>query len=260
MTSSYLIYILVILLGLTVGSFLNVLILRFDELKTIWKVRSHCMKCKKEIRWYDLVPFFSYLVLKGKCRDCKKPISYQYPIIEALSAIVFVLIYFYFGLIWPALLLAIVSSILIVIAVYDVIHMEIPDILTYLGIAFALGYVFLSLSLSESLTLEGLIPYGYAILTAGGFLGFLVIVSKEKWMGSGDILLGVLMGVLLGMPNVLVALFSAFVLGSVVGLILIASRKKGLKDAVPFGPFLIAGTFVALFWGEKLIGWYLGIF
>ena len=91
-------------------------------------------------------------------------------------------------------------------------------------------------------------------------MGFLVLASRQKWMGAGDILLGILMGVLLGMPNVLVGLFSAFVLGSIVGLILIASRKKTLKDTVPFGPFLVLGTFIAIFWGDKLINYYLGIF
>ncbi len=260
MTSLIITYILIVLFGLAVGSFLNVIILRFDELKTIWRVRSHCLKCKKEIRWYDLVPFFSYFILGGKCRDCKKPISYQYPIVEALTAVLFAGIYYYYGLTWQALLLAIILSILICIAVYDILKMEIPDVLTYLGIFFALGFTFLKLYQTNSLALENLIPYGYAILVAGGFLGFLVILSREKWMGMGDILLGILMGVLLGMPAVLVGLFFAFVLGSIVGLILIAAKKKTLKDAVPFGPFLVSGTIIALFWGEKLVNWYLGIF
>jgi prepilin signal peptidase PulO-like enzyme (type II secretory pathway) len=260
MMSLYLIYILIILFGLAVGSFLNVIILRFEDLKTIWKVRSHCVKCKKEIRWYDLVPFFSFVALRGRCRDCKKPISYQYPIVEVLTAAVFAGIYYHYGLSWSALLLAIILSLLIVIAVYDIIHMEIPDILTYLTIAFALIFIFLGLNEKSMLSLENLIPYGYAILVGGGFLGALVLFSHEKWMGSGDILLGVMMGVLLGMPNVLVGLFSAFVLGSIVGLILIANRKKTLKDAVPFGPFLVAGTLIALFWGDSIIKMYWGIF
>ena len=257
---NYLIYILIIIFGLAFGSFLNVIILRFDELKTIWRVRSHCLKCKKEIRWYDLVPFFSYFILKAKCRYCKKPISYQYPVIEALTAIIFLLIYLSFGISWPALLLVFLSSTLIVISTYDILHMEIPDVLTYSGILFSLCFVFLNLFQKNQLNLENLIPYGYAILVGAGFLGFLVIISKEKWMGKGDILLGALMGILLGMPNILVGLFFAFVLGSIIGLVLIASKKKTLKDAVPFGPFLVAGTFIALFFGEKLINWYFGIF
>lgn len=258
--NSLLIYILIVILGLAVGSFLNVIILRFDELKTIWRVRSHCLKCKKAIQWYDLVPFFSYFVLGGKCRDCKKPISYQYPIVEGLTALLFAGTYYYYGLTWQALILAVIISILICIAAYDIIHMEIPDVLTYLGIFFSLGYILLILITDNQLQITNLIPYGYAVLVGAGFLGFLVIASKEKWMGKGDILLGILAGILLGMPNVLVGLFFAFVLGSIVGLILIAQRKKTLKDAVPFGPFLIAGTLIALFWGEKLVNWYLGIF
>lgn len=242
------------------GSFLNVIILRFDELKTIWRVRSHCLKCKKAIRWYDLVPFFSYFILGGKCRDCKKPISYQYPIVEGSIAILFALIYWQAGLSWESLILAIIVSILVIIAAYDILHMEVPDILTYLGIFFALGLILLKLIENNGLSWENLIPYAYAVVAAAGFLGFLVILSREKWMGAGDILLGVLMGLVLGMPAVLVGLFFAFVLGSVVGLILIAGKYKTLKDAVPFGPFLVAGTFIALFWGEKLVNYYLGIF
>jgi len=258
--SNVVIYILIVLLGLAVGSFLNVIILRFDELKTIWRVRSHCLKCKKEIRWYDLVPFFSYFILGGKCRDCKKPISYQYPIVEGLTAILFTLIYWQSGLSWESLILALVVSILLVIASYDILHMEIPDILTYLGIFFSIGFVFLVLAEKSMLSLENLIPYGYAIVVSAGFLGFLVVLSREKWMGAGDILLGILAGILLGMPNILVGLFLAFVLGSIVGLILVATKKKTLKDVVPFGPFLVAGTLIALFWGEKIINAYLGIF
>jgi len=256
----YIVYVLIILLGLAVGSFLNVLILRFDELKTIWRIRSHCLNCKKAIRWYDLIPFFSYFILGGKCRDCKKPISIQYPLVEGLTAVLFAGIYWQYNLTWQALLLAIIVAILIVIAVYDILHLEIPDILTYLGILFSLGFVFLNLLSNFEFRMSNLIPYGYAVLIGAGFLGFLVIVSRQKWMGAGDILMGVLMGVLLGMPNILVGLFFAFVLGSIVGLVLIAAKKKTLKDAVPFGPFLVAGTLIALFWGEKLVNYYLGIF
>lgn len=258
--NSIIIYLLIVIFGLAVGSFLNVIILRFDELKTIWRVRSHCLKCKKAIRWYDLVPFFSYFILGGKCRDCKKPISYQYPIVEGSIAILFALIYWQAGLSWESLILAIIVSILVIIAAYDILHMEVPDILTYLGIFFALGLILLKLIENNGLSWENLIPYAYAVVAAAGFLGFLVILSREKWMGAGDILLGVLMGLVLGMPAVLVGLFFAFVLGSVVGLILIAGKYKTLKDAVPFGPFLVAGTFIALFWGEKLVNYYLGIF
>lgn len=257
---NYIIYFLIAFLGLAVGSFLNVVILRFDDIKTLWGARSHCVKCKKQIRWYDLVPFFSYIYLKGKCRFCKKPLSFQYPVVEGLTAILFVLIYFYFSLTWAAVLLAIIISLFIVVAVYDAIHYEIPDILTYLGIFFSAIYIFLILVTSNQLLSTNLIPYGYGVLAAGGFLGFLVIISKEKWMGQGDILLGVWMGVLLGMPNVLVALFLAFVLGSFYGLLLIGLKRKTLKSAMPFGPFLILGTLIALFWGEKLINYYLGIF
>jgi len=255
--NSILFYILIVLFGLAVGSFLNVIILRFDELKTIWSTRSHCPKCKKEIVWYDLVPFFSYILLGAKCRFCKRPISYQYPIVEGFTGLVFGIIYWQYGLSWEALILAVVVSIMIVIAVYDLLHSEIPDALSYLAIFFGIGLILYRLVINGHLNyLSDYINYGYAILIAGGFLGLLVVASREKWMGKGDILLGVLMGLLLSFPNVLTGMFIAFVFGSLVGLILIALKKKKMKDAVPFGPFLILATLVAFFWGGELIKLY----
>jgi len=255
--NSILFCILIVLFGLAVGSFLNVVILRFDELKTIWLSRSHCPKCKKELSWHDLIPFFSYILLWGKCRYCKKPISYQYLLVEGFTGLAFGIIYCQYGLSWEALFLAVIVSIMIVIATYDLIHYEIPDVLSYLAIFFSLGLIIYRLGISGHLNyLTDYINYGYAVLIAGGFLGLLVVVSREKWMGKGDILLGVLMGLLLSFPNVLTGLFIAFVFGSVIGLILIALKKKKMKDAVPFGPFLILATLVALFWGGELIKLY----
>ena len=255
--SFYIYYILIVLFGLAVGSFLNVVILRFDELKTIWLSRSHCPKCKKELGWQDLIPFFSYILLWGKCRYCKKPISYQYPIVEGFTGLIFAIIYWQYSFSWEALILAVIISIMIVIGTYDLLHSEIPDALSYSAIFFSLGLVFYRLGINGHLNYSSdYISYGYAILIGGGFLGLLVLASREKWMGRGDILLGVLMGLLLSFPNVLTGLFIAFVFGSIVGLILIAAKRKTLKDAVPFGPFLILGTLVALFWGGGLVNLY----
>ena len=252
-------YILIILFGLAAGSFLNVVILRFDELKTIWLSRSKCPKCKKELRWRDLIPFFSYILLWGKCRYCKKPISYQYPIVEGFTGLIFAIIFWQYGFSWEGLILAIIISIMIMIATYDLLHSEIPDALSYLAIFLSLGLIFYRLGINGHLNYSSdYIGYGYAILIGGGFLGLLVLASREKWMGKGDILLGVLMGLLLSFPNVLTGLFIAFVFGSIVGLVLIAGKYKTLKDPVPFGPFLILGTLIALFWGGELIKLYLG--
>src|SRR3989304_398156 len=126
---AYFYFILITILGLSVGSFLNVVILRFDELKTIIKVRSHCPKCKKNLAWYDLIPFFSYVVLAGRCRRCKKSISIQYPLVEAGTAIIFVLLYWQFGLTFQFGALAIISALLIIIFTYDILRLLVADIL-----------------------------------------------------------------------------------------------------------------------------------
>ncbi len=258
MISSYVYYILIAVFGLAVGSFLNVFVLRFEELETIWISRSKCPKCKKVLQWPDLVPFFSYIFLRARCRYCKKPISYQYPIVEGLTALLFVLDYWKFGLSWEALIIAVIIALAISVATYDLLHYEIPDILSYIGIFFALSLIFYRLYLSGEVgNLTAYINYGYSVAIAAGFLGLLVIVSREKWMGKGDILLGVLMGLLLPFPQILVGLFFAFIIGSIAGLILIGVNSKTMKDAIPFGPFLLTGALIGLFWGQNLVDFYL---
>jgi leader peptidase (prepilin peptidase)/N-methyltransferase len=257
---NYIYYIIVVIAGLAVGSFLNVLVLRFDQFETILVTRSRCPHCKKEIKWYDLVPFVSYIYLGAKCRYCQKPISIQYPIVEGLTGLVFGLIYWKFGLSWSALLLAFSSSLLIAVATYDILNYEMPDVLSYLALIFGLGFVLVNLSSQRMLTWSNFTSYVYAFLVGGGFLALLVTISREKWMGAGDIVIGATMGILVGWPNILLGLFAAFVAGSIIGLVLLALKKKTIKDAVPFGLFLVLGTFVAVFWGDKIVNWYLGIF
>lgn len=250
------IFIIVVLFGLSVGSFLNVVILRFDDFETILKGRSHCPHCKKILKWYELIPLFSYLFLAGRCFTCKKTISLQYPLVEASTALTFLLIFLHYNISWESLILAIVFSLLIVISAYDILHSEIPDILSYLLIFSGLLWTFYFLSVNRSLDLAGFLPYIYAILIGAGFFGFLVLISRQKWMGAGDILLGAFMGIFLGMPQVLISLFLAFTIGAVFSLFLIAFKKKTMKDALPFGPFLALATVIAFFWGEKIISTY----
>lgn len=243
-----------IFFGLSVGSFLNVVIARFDALESVFKTRSHCPKCKKQIPWYDLVPFFSWVLLAGKCRQCKKTISLQYPLVEVATAIVFALIYWKFGFSIDSLFLILISSLLIIIGAYDILHLEIPDILIYLAAVLALGLI-LSHNLAST-DLNNWLSELYGVLAGFGFFAFLVLVSRQKWMGAGDALLGGLIGLILGWPQVLVALFLAFILGSLVSIVLMILKQKKMKDVVPFGPFLVAATFIAIFWGEKLIEMY----
>lgn len=250
------IYILIIFFGLSVGSFLNVVVSRFDDIESIIKTRSHCPKCKKNLPWYDLVPFFSYFVLSGRCRFCKKTISIQYPIVEAATAIIFALTYFYYGISIDAFFVAIIFSFLIVIAAYDAVRSEIPDVLIYTAAVFVLGWLLYFLWRSSELTLAGFSNYLYGFLIGAGFFGLLVVLSRQKWMGWGDVLLGGLIGLFLGYPDILVALFFAFMIGSIFSIILMILKIKKMKDAIPFGPFLVLGALIALFWGERIINAY----
>lgn len=245
------IYILFVL-GLFVGSFLNVVILRLEkEEGGIFTGRSKCPKCGKTLKGPELIPLISFIIQKGKCRHCQKSISYQYPLVEFFTGLLFVLLYWKFGLSWHLLFLCPLISILLILFVSDFRTQTIPDIVAYIGIALAVIYALISSSLLQFLSSSLL-----AATISGGFFAILVLASHETWMGQGDIKIGVLMGLILGFPKVLEALFLAFILGAVFGIILILLKKKTFKSQIAFGPFLITATFVTIMWGEEIINWY----
>jgi len=260
---------IVFLFGLIIGSFLNCVIYRLalpsaNEGGGL-KNRSYCPHCKHLLSWQDLIPVFSFIFLKGKCRYCQKPISLQYPIVEISTGLMFLLIFNQFSIGEEDFVLFFtfastngssvfnflnliyywtIASFLIVIFVYDLKHYIIPDKVIYPAIAIALIFNYSILS---------------AILAAAFFLS-IVLISRGKWMGVGDIKLAFFMGLVLSWPNILLALFLAFFIGATVGVGLIISNKKTLKSEIPFGPFLVTGTFLVLFWGNELISWYQGLF
>ncbi len=248
--------IIIFSLGLSVGSFLNCLIYRIEEEKSM-KGRSYCPKCKHTLSYLDLFPLFSFLFLKGRCRYCKRKISFQYPLIELITGIVFLFIFSYlfyspsqFWNIWilfEFFSLIIISSLFILIFVYDLKHLLIPDIATYLLIFFTFIY-----SIIKENLLNGLI----SAITISLFFLFIYLITKEKGMGFGDVLLSFPLGLFLGYPNFIIALFTSFQLGAIIGIGLIILKKKGIKSQIPFGPFLITGTIIAFLWGEKIIYYY----
>jgi len=208
------------------------------------------------LSWQDLIPLLSFLILKGKCRYCHQKISWHYPLVELATAILFTLIIHYT---FPNFLFSIfyflLSSFLIIIFVYDLKHYIIPDKVIYPAIALTLIFDF------KFLIFKQFQIFKYSILSAflaAGFFLLIFSISRGKWLGFGDVKLGFFMGLFLGFPKILVALFFAYLIGAIIGIGLVLAGRKTLKSEVPFGPFLVTGTFIALFFGNQLINWYLG--
>lgn len=278
----------IFLFGLVVGSFLNCVIYRLEQRDKggitsfsqgrpqrkafgFLRGKSFCPHCKHTLKWQDLIPVFSFLFLKGKCRYCNEKISIQYPLVEMATALLFLLILnfkflisnefliFNFETITYFLYLLIISSLLIIVFVYDLKRFIIPDKIVFPAIAVALIFNFYQL-LATHYPLSTVLNNLYAAVGAAGFFLFIVLVSQGKWMGIGDIKLAFLMGLLLGSPHILVALFFSFLIGAIIGIGLILAKRKTLKSEIPFGPFLVIGTFIALFLGEIIINWYWNLF
>ncbi len=248
-------YLFVFAFGLFIGSFLNCVIYRLEKKKSFIRGRSFCPKCKHTLAYYDLIPILSFIVLKAKCRYCHKKISFQYLLVELATGFLFLLAFIFSS---PDLGFMIyewiIFSFLVLIFVFDLKHYIIPDKVVYPAIVVAILFIILNLYIVNHKSIIGPLAAG---LSASAFFLLIWLVSRGKWMGFGDVKLAFLMGLFLGWPNILVGLFLAFLMGSIVGLILIALKKKKMKSEVPFGPFLVLGTFVGLFWGEKIIHWYL---
>jgi prepilin signal peptidase PulO-like enzyme (type II secretory pathway) len=243
-------YAWIFLFGLIMGSFLNAVIYRLDSGESIVKSRSHCPKCGHVLAWYELVPIFSFVIQGGKCRECKSNISWQYPLVELATAILFVLV-LYHNL--PLLYTLTISSLLMVIFVYDLKHYIIPDKIIYPAILVSGIFVWQHATYNIQYTI-------YAAIGASVFFAAMFFASRGKWMGFGDVKLAFFMGLFLGWPNILVGLFAAFMLGGIIGMGLIVCGKKTMKSQVPFGPFLVTGTFIAMFLGNKIMEWYLSLF
>ena len=217
------------------------------------KGRSFCPNCKHILVWSDLIPVLSFFLLGRKCRYCQKPISWQYPLVEVATGLLFSLI-FYSGASQSEEIAfrMVISCSLIVIFVYDLKHYLIPDKVVYPAIILSVIWL--------AIFGENILSYFYSAVLAAGFFLFFVLISKGKWMGIGDIKLGFLMGLFLGWPGILTALFLAFLFGALIGLTLVFSGRKKISSEVPFGPFLVFGTFISLFWGKDIVNWYLNLF
>ncbi|TAL50440.1 prepilin peptidase [Patescibacteria group bacterium] len=258
------ILLLVFVVGTCVGSFLNVVIFRTHEEEQMVRGRSKCRVCEAPIEVKDLIPIVSYLRLRGHCRSCQSVISWQYPAVEMATGFLFVLGYLIIatrgvenlGLLFMAMYILrywVFVAYLVIIFVYDLRHMLILDQFTIPAMIFAIMInLWLGTTPAWSVLVGGLV--------LAGFFWIQFALSKGTWVGGGDIRMGALMGLMLGLEQGLLALFIAYVLGAMVGIVMMASGKATRKTPIPFGSFLAVATVVVLFVGQPLIDWYLGLF
>ena len=242
----------IFVLGMVIGSFLNVVALRTVSGKKFYHGRSECMHCQSTINWFDNIPIFSFLILKGKCRSCNQSISLQYPLVEFVTGVVFMLLFIQNIDLQHQFIFLILSAILILISVIDILEKSIYQ--SHLYILFALVIVF-------RIFLEpigSLIDLFYGPLTFGGFLAVLRWIGgkiyKKEAMGIGDVKLAVVLGFMLSLKLAVVALYTSFISASIVGVYLIASKRKS-ERIIPFAPFLSLGAITAYFFGQNIIYW-----
>jgi leader peptidase (prepilin peptidase)/N-methyltransferase len=240
--------VLVAMLGAALGSFANVVIYRMPRDESIVAPRSRCPACGRPIRVYDNVPVLSYLALRGRCRDCGARIAVRYPLVEALTAALAVAVWLSTPTLLDRILGLVFVVLMVVITFIDLDHQLILNRISYPGIAAGIVFAILQGRAVPSL------------LSAAGAAGLIlvIIVVSRGGMGGGDVKLAAMIGAFLGWPGVAVALFAAFMIGGVAGVVLLALRLRGRKDAIPFGPALAAGALVSLFWGAAIVEWYWG--
>lgn len=247
-------YVIIFLYGIVIGSFLNVLIYRLPLKENITTENSHCMSCGHRLQWYDLVPLVSYMILGGKCRYCKTKISPQYPIIEAANGVMYVIIFAVNGLNIISGLMCLVFSMLLVISVIDERTQEIP---------FALNIVIGVLGIIRILfDREHLLYYLIGFFCISGFMLLLLIIGRAvkgvDAFGGGDIKLMAAAGLFLGYKNVILAFFLGCILGAVIHVI--RMKVSGKQRVLAFGPYLCAGLTIAMLFGTNIINWYISLF
>jgi leader peptidase (prepilin peptidase)/N-methyltransferase len=251
-----------ILLGMVVASFLNVCGDRLPAGESIVSTPSHCPACRRRLGARDLVPVFSYLWLRGRCRYCRAPIPRRVLWVEVGTGLLFGLLYWNYGLSLELPIALFYSCLFIVILVIDLEHRLILNKIVYpaMGVALLLSILF---SIPGFLPPTEIVP-GIAQAAIGGGIGlvlfFLVVFFSRGGMGWGDVKMAALIGLVTGFPLVFVALLMAVIVGGLVAGLLLALKIKKRRQAIPFGPFLSLATIVTLVWGSDILGWYLGFF
>jgi len=249
-------YLFAFLLGAVVGSFLNVCIYRLPREKSIVSPPSSCPSCGAGIRFYDNIPIVSYLLLRGRCRSCRAPISRQYPLVELINALLALFLFMKFGLSSAFLVLFVFCSALVVITFIDLEHQIIPDEISIPGIVIGFAASFLFPGPSWKNSLLGIVVGGGSLLIVA--YGYQLIAKKEG-MGGGDIKLLAMMGAFLGWKSIPFIIFVSSLVGSVVGISVMLARKRDSQVPIPFGPFLAFGAVMYIFFGRQLIAWYFSL-
>lgn len=248
--------IFILCLGLAIGSFLNVCIYRLPESRSVVHPPSRCPACGTDIAFYDNIPVFSYLLLRGRCRHCKARISPRYLMVELMAGLFAVGVYHRYGLSPETFCLYLFVAALLVVTFIDLDHRIIPDVVTYPGIGIGLICSFWSTAVTVVDSLLG-------ILVGGGLL-FLVAfgyytITKKEGMGGGDIKLLAMIGAFLGWKATIFTIFVGSAVGTIFGIVVALQTREGRKAAVPFGPFLSMGALLFVFYGRELISWYVGL-
>jgi len=241
--------VLVAVLGAVIGSFLNVVIYRLPRKQSLITPRSRCPHCGTPIAAWDNIPVLSYLLLRGRCRTCRGPISWRYPVVELAAAVLLTAIWLRSDTVLDLLAGALFALLMLAIFFIDLEHQIVPNALSYPG---------LILGLLLAIPQERFVDALFAAAGAGTFFLLIAIVSGGG-MGGGDIKLAAMMGAFLGWPRIAVGLLFAFTLGAAAGLLLIAFKRRSRKDPIPFGPALAAGGVIALLWGRAIVLWYLNL-
>ncbi|AUG57680.1 prepilin peptidase [Acetivibrio saccincola] len=259
-------YTYVIIVGLLIGSFLNVCICRIPKGESIVTPSSHCVKCDHKLKWFELIPVFSYLFLKGKCRKCGEKISLRYALVEMLTALIFVILFHKYGIekIGDFIAAAFFMSVMIVVFFIDLEHMIIPNGVVVTGIIGGMAAGIYSAFINPleiygddkwwNPFLGAVIGFGVLLLIA--LLGYLVYRTEDV-MGGGDIKIFAPIGLFLGWKMALMTFFISVILAGIVSVILILLKIKDRKSGIPFGPFIVAGTFLTYLFGWDLLNWYI---
>lgn len=240
-------YTTIFLFGIVIGSFVNVCIYRIPKKEDIVRVRSHCMNCGYQLKWYDLVPLFSYLALQGRCRKCKTKLSVQYPIVEAGNGILYVIIVLVNGVNVESLLYCLLASALLTLSVIDFRTYEIPA---------GINLFILAVGLIRAATdLSGWLSYLIGFCSVSAFLTILYYATKGRGIGGGDVKLMAVCGLVLGWKLIILAFFIGCILGAVIHVI--RMKISGESHVLAMGPYLSMGVFIAMLWGSQMIEWYL---